>query len=126
MSPFTHFFGRLVSLVGAESATGLVREFAGKTLQFPVTDHYGFPATAKPLGAAHALHLEVDTAQPSPFAPLRLSDLATQPRAARLQELARELSHSSQALQLHAALLEQARLAVLAEIECQQRDSTGA
>lgn len=41
MSPFSIFFARLVGLLGAEIATQVVREFAGKTIQFPITDHYG-------------------------------------------------------------------------------------
>lgn len=125
MSPFTHFLGRLVDQAGAEIAANLVREFAGKTLQFPVTDHYGFPATAKPLGAAPAPHSIVGTTQPSHNVHLRLSALATQSRAMRLPVLARELGRSSLALQQHAELLEQARLSVLAEIEAQQ-DLAGA
>lgn len=39
MSPFTLFFARLVELLGAETAAKLVREFAGQTIQFPVTGH---------------------------------------------------------------------------------------
>lgn len=58
MSPFTQFFGRLVELVGVESSAQLTREFAGQTLQFPITDHYdttarndfGFPDAAPILG----------------------------------------------------------------------------
>ncbi|MGN0920248.1 MAG: hypothetical protein ACI4NJ_00825 [Cellvibrio sp.] len=41
MSPFTQFLGRLVALVGTENAADLVREFAGKTLEFPATGHFG-------------------------------------------------------------------------------------
>lgn len=50
MSPFTLFFARLVGLVGAENAAQMVREFAGKTIQFPITDHYGFSSDAPILG----------------------------------------------------------------------------
>lgn len=61
MSPFTQFLGRLVALVGAENAAKLTREFAGQTLQFPITDHYdatdrndfGFPVLVPVLGAGY-------------------------------------------------------------------------
>lgn len=61
MTPFTQFLGRLVELVGAESAAKLTREFAGQTLQFPITDHYdttdrndfGFPVLVPVLGAGY-------------------------------------------------------------------------
>lgn len=58
MSPFTQFLGRLVELVGAENAAQLTRDFAGQTLQFPITDHYdttdrndfGFPVLDPVIG----------------------------------------------------------------------------
>lgn len=40
MSPFTVFLGRLVEHLGAEISAKLVREFAGKTIQFPITCDY--------------------------------------------------------------------------------------
>lgn len=122
MNPFTLFFARLVELLGAETAAQLVREFAGQTIQLPVTDHYGFPVNAPVLGEPDALASAdriYGTSQP---APLPQSALATQPRGARLLALAHELSRSSQALQRYAVLLEQGRSTVLAEIECQQRE----
>lgn len=53
MNPFTPFLGRLVELLGAEQAAQLVREFAGQTLHFPATDHYGFPTEAPVLGSEY-------------------------------------------------------------------------
>lgn len=64
MNPFTLFLGRLVEHLGAEIAINLVREFAGQSIQFPITqdytgindpttthDHFGFPHEATVLGA---------------------------------------------------------------------------
>jgi hypothetical protein len=58
MSPFSIFFARLVDLLGAEIAAKVVREFAGQTIQFPITGHYnttarndfGFPALVPVIG----------------------------------------------------------------------------
>lgn len=51
MTPFTLFLGRLTQLVGSEAAAQLTREFAGQTLLFPITDHYGISQEA--LGAGY-------------------------------------------------------------------------
>jgi hypothetical protein len=60
MSQFTLLLSRLVDLLGAETAAQVVREFAGQTLQFPITDHYdtdrndfGFPVLVQVIGQSH-------------------------------------------------------------------------
>jgi hypothetical protein len=40
MNPFTLFLGRLVEHLGAEISAKLVREFAGQSIQFPITRDY--------------------------------------------------------------------------------------
>lgn len=125
MNPFTHFLGRLVELVGAKSAAELTRDFAGQTLQFPITDHYGFSSEAAVLGAGYVPQPKDHIAQPLQIEPHLLSALANQPRGARLLALAHELGRSSQALQRHAASFESMHSAVLAEIVAQQRDLVG-
>ena len=125
MTPFTKFLGALVDLVGAESAAQLTRQFAGQTIHFPITDHYGFTQQAPVIGGGHEPRPASHTAQQPLLEPLCLSAQATQPRGGRLLALAHELGHSSRALQRYAALIEQGRSVVLAEIECLQRDLTG-
>lgn len=125
MSPFTQFLGRLVELVGAENAAQLTREFAGQTLRFPITDHYGFNSAAPVLGESYAPAPVDHKGAPLLIGPHRLSAPATPLRAGRLLTLAHELGHSSLALQQHAERIEKARLAVLAEIAAQQRELAG-
>jgi hypothetical protein len=125
MNPFTLFFGRLVELLGAEIAAQVVRQFAGQTLQFPITDYYGFSSDAPILGADFEPSSKDRIGQPLQNEPLRLSGLANATGAARLLTLAHELGRSSQALQRHAGLLEQARLTVLSEIESRQSELVG-
>lgn len=125
MNPFTQFLGRLVELLGAEAAAQLVREFAGQTLQFPITDHYGFSSDAAVLGAGYVPRTTSHIAPQLQSELLHSSAPATQPRGARLLALAHELGRSSQALQRYAALIEQARSTVLEEIEDQQRELVG-
>ncbi|OZY84841.1 hypothetical protein CBP51_16910 [Cellvibrio mixtus] len=58
MTQFTLFLSRLVEQLGSEKAAQFVREFSGKTIQFPVTDHYdtkprddfGFPVNVPIIG----------------------------------------------------------------------------
>jgi hypothetical protein len=125
MNPFTQFLGRLVELVGAESAAQLTREFAGQTLQFPITDHYGFPVNASVLGAGYEPKPASHTTQSSQTEPHCLSTQASEPLGARLLALCHQLALQSQGLRRYADSLEQGRLAVLAEIELQQLELVG-
>lgn len=126
MSQFTLLLARLVDLLGAESAANVVREFAGQTIQFPVTDHYGLSTNAAVIGADYEPQPKDHTAQPSQIALHRLSELASLPREGRLLALHHELIRQSQALHKCADSLELARSIVLAEIGFQQRDLVGA
>jgi|GEM_PF-6076808 len=112
MSPFTLLLGRLVELLGTQISTELVREFAGKTVQFPITNDYGFNAQATLVGAGYAHWPTSHTAPPLQTEPHRLLASATAADVAQLQNLDHQLTHSLQALQQHAKQLEQARLTV--------------
>lgn len=107
MSPFTHLLGRLVELLGAQSAAQLVREFAGKTIQFPITqnytgasDAYGHLLSAPVIGAP-AVPASFDRIANASFSvPVAQSNcLASLPATEQLQAVSVQLADAYQALQ---------------------------
>ena len=133
MTQFTLLLSRLVNQLGAEKAAHLVREFAGQSIRFPITDHYdptkrdcfGFPVLAPVLGADYEHILKASKTVSLPSAPLDLSHQATAFYEATPQVLDRQPGCSSQALPPHIKQLESARSIAPLATESLQPDLSG-
>lgn len=106
MSPFTLFFARLTELLGAENSAQLVREFAGQTIRFPITDHYGFPVNAPVIGEHYVRPVVDSKTTPLTGLPDLTARFANEFGAAGLQTLPHQLRIASQALLRLATVLE--------------------
>ena len=133
MTPFTQFLGHLVELVGAEIAAQTVRQFAGQTIQFPITDHYdtktrddfGFPVLAPVLGAGYARPQAESKAHSLLSEPHRSAAQASAFSEAQSPSADRESGDSSPVLPPHATQPESAHSAEPLGIESQALDLSG-
>lgn len=132
MNPFTLFLGRLVEHLGAEIAINLVREFAGKTIQFPITcdytgsndtstarNQFGFSSNAPVIGAEYVRPPKDRTTQPLQTEPHRLSVPASAVSSEQVLKLAHQLAGLLPALQRLSTQVELTHLAARAAIESQ-------